>query len=41
MKISCVIPCYHSQHTLGDVVAEIGKTMAARPENEDRRAGRT
>ncbi len=34
MKISCVIPCYHSQHTLGDVVAEIGKTMAARPENE-------
>ena len=34
MKISCVIPCYHSQRTLGDVVAEIGKTMAARPENE-------
>jgi len=34
MKISCVIPCYHSQHTLGDVVAEIGKTMAARPEND-------
>lgn len=32
MKISCVIPCYHSEKTLGAVVADIGKTLASRPE---------
>ena len=32
MKISCVIPCYHSAQTLEPVVADIGKTMATRPE---------
>ncbi len=34
MKISCVIPCYHSGKTLGHVVSGIEETMASRPENE-------
>jgi len=32
MKISCVIPCYHSDRTLASVVAEIGRVMDSRPE---------
>ena len=32
MKISCVIPCYHSDKTLAPVVEGIGKVMASRPE---------
>ena len=32
MKISCVIPCYHSAGTLEPVVREIRETVAARPE---------
>ena len=32
MKISCVIPCYHSVNTLEPVVRDIEKTLAARPE---------
>ena len=32
MKISCVIPCYHSDRTLAHVVAEIGRVMDSRPE---------
>ena len=31
MKISFVIPCYRSEHTLADVVAELESTMAQRP----------
>jgi len=31
-KISYVIPCYRSEHTIGDVVADISQTMGARPE---------
>ena len=34
MKISCVIPCYHSEKTLGPVVEDIGKVMASRPGTE-------
>ncbi|MBQ9211594.1 MAG: glycosyltransferase family 2 protein [Clostridia bacterium] len=29
MRISCVIPCYHSQLTIADVVADIHQVMAA------------
>ena len=32
MKISCVIPCYRSSHTLSDVVGDIEKTLGTRPE---------
>ena len=32
MKISFVIPCYRSEHTLPAVVAELESTMARRPE---------
>jgi len=32
MKISYVIPCYRSEHTLPSVVEEIRRTMADRPE---------
>ena len=32
MKLSFVIPCYRSEHTLSDVVAELKSTMAQRPE---------
>lgn len=32
MKVSCVIPCYHSEKTIGPVVAEIRETFATRPE---------
>ncbi|MCR5577529.1 MAG: glycosyltransferase family 2 protein [Oscillospiraceae bacterium] len=32
MKISFVIPCYRSEHTLPAVVAELKRTMAQRPE---------
>ena len=31
-KISYVIPCYRSQHTVGDVVAEITATMQTMPQ---------
>lgn len=34
MKISCVIPCYHSEKTLGQVVRDIGTVMATRPETD-------
>ncbi len=34
MKISCVIPCYHSEKTLGSVVRDIEKTMKERPEQD-------
>ena len=30
MKISFIIPCYRSEHTLANVVAELERTMAAR-----------
>lgn len=32
MKISVVIPCYHSQRTLGGVTADLERMMATRPE---------
>lgn len=32
MKVSCVIPCYRSGASLQQVVADIGKVMATRPE---------
>ena len=32
MKISVVIPCYHSRRTLGGVTADLEKMMATRPE---------
>ena len=32
MKLSFVIPCYRSEHTLADVAAELKSTMAQRPE---------
>lgn len=32
MKISFVIPCYHSEHTLEAVVREIEATMSERSE---------
>ena len=32
MKISCVIPCYHSVNTLAPVVEDIRRVMASRPE---------
>ena len=31
-KISYVIPCYRSQHTVGGVVAEIAATMQTLPQ---------
>ena len=31
-KISYVIPCYRSQHTVGGVVAEIAATMQTMPQ---------
>ena len=31
MKISCVIPCYHSEKTLEAVVAGLGQVLATRP----------
>ena len=31
-KISYVIPCYRSQHTVGGVVAEITATMQTLPQ---------
>ena len=31
-KISYVIPCYRSQHTVGEVVAEITATMKTMPQ---------
>ncbi len=34
MKVSCVIPCYRSEHTLGPVVRDIEKVMAAHPETD-------
>ena len=30
--VSCVIPCYHSEKTLPQVVAEIRETFASRPD---------
>ncbi len=32
MKVSCVIPCYHSERTIGSVVEDIRKVFAGRPE---------
>ena len=34
MRISCVIPCYHSDKTLAHVVRDIEKVMGTRPQNE-------
>ena len=32
MKLSFIIPCYRSEHTLEAVIGELEKTMAQRPE---------
>ena len=32
MKLSFIIPCYGSEHTLANVIAELDSVMAQRPE---------
>ena len=34
MKLSFIIPCYGSEHTLANVIAELDSVMAQRPEHD-------